>query len=66
VNSSPKSTKRSGRKTIAHDPYNPDCYPNEVWVHPDLGRVLKGSDQKYMTDEALQYWFDRQRQKAAE
>ena len=33
----------------------------EVWVHPELSRVLKGSDYKLSSDKAEEYWMDRQR-----
>lgn len=34
---------------------------DEVWVHPELSRLLKGSDYKLASDKAEEYWMDRQR-----
>ena len=62
----PKTKKKAQRGQPPRDPYNPDSYPGQVWVHPDLNRLLKGADHKFMTDEAHQYWLHRQRQKAGE
>ena len=35
---------------------------DEVWVHPELSRMLKGSDYKLASDHAEEYWMARQRQ----
>ena len=31
----------------------------EVWVHPNLNRMLKGSDYKFASGDAELYWMDR-------
>ena len=35
----------------------------EVWVHPNLNRMVKGSDYKFASGEAEQYWMDRRAKK---
>ena len=40
----------------------PDVDPHpEVWVNPDLERLLKGPDHKLATSEAERYWMERLR-----
>ncbi|MBV9670498.1 MAG: hypothetical protein JOZ43_06040 [Acidobacteriales bacterium] len=41
---------------------SPQPNTSEVWVHPDLERLLKGSDYKLGTSQSEQYWMDRRRQ----
>jgi hypothetical protein len=34
---------------------------SDLWVHPDINRLLKGSDAKLATGEAANYWMERRR-----
>jgi hypothetical protein len=60
-----KMNKKGSSRTVrpTSTPAEPAEDSSEVWVHPNLSQVLKGEDHKLSTDEATQYWLDRQTRK---
>ncbi|HEY0565764.1 MAG TPA: hypothetical protein VGC88_09280 [Terriglobales bacterium] len=60
-----KMNKRASAPNVrpSSSPTEPAEESSEVWVHPNLSQLLKGEDHKLSTDEATQYWLDRQTRK---
>ena len=59
----PGREKRAVSKSAKPTEPKPEDSPDsgEVWVNPDLPRLIKGPDHKLSTQDAERYWIERRR-----